>query len=255
MGQFRDGALKVQVGKGPPEVEGGGSADLTLGHRLRVRGASRVGTGGVGQASHRRHGRRTARDENRPTVGGVDALRPWISRSLVAYALVAIVLAAAGWRLTGARAGAGQPDSSPPVQQETRPPATLRLTVHVAGAVKRPGIYRLGAGARVHHALRAAGGPAPGAVTDLINLAAPLQDGQQVVLPAEGAAAAEGGPLSLSQATADQLEDLDGIGPALAARIIEWRRRSGGFASVDQLSEVSGIGPTRLEALRPQVAP
>ena len=69
------------------------------------------------------------------------------------------------------------------------------------------------------------------------------------------AAAAGAGPLSLSSASAEQLEALDGIGPTLAGRIVEFRRARGGFASVDQLLEVQGIGPARLEALRPQVVP
>ena len=190
-----------------------------------------------------------------PTVLGVDALRPWISRSLLAYALLAVLLAAAGWRLVGGGEGSGQPDGAAPVVAAPSGERAARLTVHVAGAVARPGVYRLAGGARVQDALRAAGGIRSGAKPDLVNLAAPLQDGQQVVVPREGATAADEGPLSLSRARVDELEDLDGIGPALAARIVEWRRRAGGFASVDQLAEVSGIGPARLEALRPQVVP
>lgn len=184
----------------------------------------------------------------------MDSLRPWLSRSLAAYALIALVLAVAGWRLAGSR-GSGQPDpvagASPPAVEHS----AVRLTVHVAGAVARPGVYRLPSGARVQDAVRRAGGPRPGAQADMVNLAAPLQDGQQVVIPRQGEGAPDGGPLSLSRATPEQLEQLDGIGPALAARIIEWRRSSGGFANVDQLSEVSGIGPARLESLRGQVVP
>ena len=101
-----------------------------------------------------------------------------------------------------------------------------------------------------------------------LNLAATLQDGQQVVVPARapagGAAAGAGegaggagtsGPISLSSATAEQLDALDGIGPTLAGRIVEWRSAHGGFASVEQLLEVPGIGPTRLESLRSHVVP
>ncbi len=185
----------------------------------------------------------------------VDALRPWINRSLLGYAAIAVLLAVAGWRLVGDGDPGGQLVDAPSVVDAGSSPRA-RLVVHVAGAVRRPGIYRLAPGARVHDALRRAGGPAPGARADRLNLAAPLQDGQQVLIPAEDDdAGADDGPLSLSRATARDLEDLDGIGPALAARIVEHRRDRGGFASVDQLADVPGIGPTRLEALRQRVVP
>jgi competence protein ComEA len=112
-----------------------------------------------------------------------------------------------------------------------------------------------------------AGGPTRDADLSRLNLAAPLSDGQQVMIPARvrpvaagseaGASGATGaaGPISLSSATAEQLEDLDGVGPALAARIIAWRDSHGGFSSVDQLDEVPGIGPARMEALRPNLVP
>lgn len=139
------------------------------------------------------------------------------------------------------------------------------MVVHVAGEVRRPGVYVLAEGDRVQRAVARAGGPRRRADLSGLNLAAPVQDGQQVIVPARvapgapgaGAAApaAAAGPLSLSRATAEELDALDGIGPTLAARILEWRTRNGGFASVDQLIEVQGIGPTRLEALRPHVVP
>jgi competence protein ComEA len=119
-------------------------------------------------------------------------------------------------------------------------------------------VYELGAGDRVRDAVRRAGGPGRRADLGALNLAAQLQDGQQVVVPAKGAAGSDArtaGPLSLSSATADDLEELDGIGPALAARIVDHRDALGGFASVDQLDEVPGIGPARLEALRDEVVP
>ena len=132
--------------------------------------------------------------------------------------------------------------------------------VHVAGEVRRPGVYRVPHGARVLAAVERAGGPTAGADLTLLNLAAPLQDGQQVIVPARAPAGAAGvpaasGPVSLSSASAEQLEELDGIGPALAARIVEWRTAHGGFAAVDQLAEVPGIGPGRLEALRDRGIP
>jgi competence protein ComEA len=133
--------------------------------------------------------------------------------------------------------------------------------VHVAGAVLRPGLYRLPQGARVAAAVRRAGGAAANADLDLINLAARLQDGQQVVVPASTAGGGAGGlaagdaPISLGSATAEQLDELDGIGPTLAERIVEYRQAKGGFGSIDQLAEVEGIGEKRLEALKAALTP
>ena len=141
--------------------------------------------------------------------------------------------------------GGGQPGR--PAGAATAPAAVVdapapRALVHVAGEVRRPGVYRVGAGARAIEAIRRAGGPTRRADLSGLNLAAPLQDGQQVLIPSRaargaggaggGAGAAESaGPISLSSATAQDLEALDGIGPTLAARIVEWRRAHGGFAS------------------------
>jgi len=147
--------------------------------------------------------------------------------------------------------------------------ARRRLVVHVAGAVRRPGVYRLADGARVADAVRRAGGPGPRATVDLINLAARLRDGQQVVVPAAagagGPAAATGGaasvgaaggpPLSLGSATAEQLADLDGIGPTLAERIVALRTERGGFAAISDLADVEGIGEQRLAALEQALVP
>lgn len=133
--------------------------------------------------------------------------------------------------------------------------------VHVAGAVRRPGVYRLPQGARVAAAVRRAGGPSPNADLNLINLAARLQDGQQVVVPAaagtggQAPAAGADAPVSLGSATVEQLDELDGIGPTLAERIVEHRQAKGGFGSLDQLAEVEGIGEKRLEALRAALTP
>lgn len=141
------------------------------------------------------------------------------------------------------------------------------LVVDVAGAVRQPGVYRLEPGSRVIDAIRRAGGPSRGAMPSAINRAAKLADGQQVVLPsrvaapgspATASAAAPGGggaPISLSSATAEQLEQIDGIGPVTAADIIEFRDSKGGLSSVDQIDEVSGIGPVTMEALRSSLQP
>jgi competence protein ComEA len=192
----------------------------------------------------------------------MDRLLPWLRRSGWAYLLVALALALAAWRL-GSGGGA-------PAQPERPPPARFlgarELLVHVAGEVRRPGVYRMAGDGRVIQALRLAGGPTPEADLAALNLAAPLQDGQRVLVPprapapppvgaGRAAAPARAGPVSLSTATAAELEALDGVGPALAARIVAWRDAHGGFSSIDQLLEVPGIGDGRLEALRPQVAP
>jgi competence protein ComEA len=144
------------------------------------------------------------------------------------------------------------------------------IYVHVAGAVRRPGLFRVPAGSRVAAALARAGGPRPRADLTLVNLAARVQDGQQVVVPGPGVAAAggtaagsvgsAGGSLpgmkpSLATATVEQLEELDGIGPTLAERIVEYRESHGGFRSIGELRDVEGIGEKRFESLREALQP
>jgi competence protein ComEA len=152
------------------------------------------------------------------------------------------------------------------------------IYVHVAGAVRRPGLVRLPAGSRVAVALERAGGPRRRADLSGVNLAAQLEDGQQVLVPVRGAASATGAPaagpagppgtppgappgsagtpkLSLAAATLDQLDQLDGIGPTLAQRIIEYRTEHGGFRSVGELREVEGIGEKRFATLQEAVQP
>jgi competence protein ComEA len=146
-------------------------------------------------------------------------------------------------------AGSTEPGAGEPI---------VRVTVHVAGAVKRPGVYRLDAGSRVHEAIDAAGGPTAEADTDRVNLAAPLVDGAQVKLPEFGEISADWsdteGPVNINSADAATLEGLPGIGPSLARAIIDERERSGPFEGVDDLDRVSGLGPVRIDALRDLVA-
>jgi competence protein ComEA len=171
--------------------------------------------------------------------------------------------------------GSGPPVASTPAPASASGSGTVRLEprpatvalVHVAGAVRTPGVYRLRDGERVQDAVRRAGGPRAGADLNAINLAAKVADGQQVVVPRRGAAgaapvsgagAAEPGsppqaPVSLNTATAEQLDTLDGVGPATASKILEYRRQHGGFRSIDDLGEIPGIGPKRLAALRGKV--
>ncbi len=137
------------------------------------------------------------------------------------------------------------------------------LVVDVAGAVRRPGVYRLPAGSRVEDAILRAGGPGSGAMLEAVNRAARLADGQQVVVPELGpggsavasGTSAEEGPISLGTATVEQLDTIDGIGPVTAADIVEFRDEHGGLASVDQLDQVSGIGPATMESLRARLQP
>jgi competence protein ComEA len=155
------------------------------------------------------------------------------------------------------------PLPEPPVTP-TVPAASVVLVVDVVGAVRRPGLYRLRQGGRVADAVARAGGVTGRAEPDLVNLAAPLVDGEQVVIPARGAApAAAGGtggpsnttPVQLSTATLEQLDALPGIGPAMAQRIVDYRTEHGGFRSVDELDAIPGIGPARLDELRKWLVP
>jgi competence protein ComEA len=138
------------------------------------------------------------------------------------------------------------------------------VVVDVTGAVARPGVYRLPAGARVTDAVERAGGASGGALLEAINLAARLADGQQVVVPKRGptgaplataAAGGEEGPIGLGTATVEQLDTIDGIGPVTAQDIIDFRDEHGGLSSVDQLDQVSGIGPATMESLRSRLQP
>ena len=194
----------------------------------------------------------------------MDELLPWIRRSGWAYLLLAFALAVLAWRLSGHSSPAStQPQASAPARVVSREPT--EYLVHVAGAVKKPGVYRIGGDGRVIQAIRLAGGPKANANLAGVNLAAPVQDGQQVIvperIPAGGGAgggaspAAGGGPVSLSSATAEQLDGLDGIGPTLAARIVAWRTEHGGFASIGDLLNIPGIGQTRLDAIRAKLTP
>jgi competence protein ComEA len=131
--------------------------------------------------------------------------------------------------------------------------------VHVAGAVRKPGVYTLPAGSRVDDAVERAGGITADGSPDAINLAARLSDGQQVVVPSsKGAAAtatAPDAPISLGSATVEQLDTLEGIGPVTAQKIVDYRDQHGGFSSVDELDQVPGIGPATMEALKSRLQP
>lgn len=193
------------------------------------------------------------------------------STALVALSALLVVLALAGHRLaqTGA---ASTPEVVAPLEPVAQAPARRALVVHVVGAVPHPGLYRLRDGARVADAVARAGGATRGAELAALNLAAPLVDGVQVLVPGrapleteENAAvdpaaqgpgqAGLGSKLSLSSATADQLDELPGVGPITAQKILDYRAEHGPFRSVDDLDAVPGIGPTRIEQLRDLVTP
>jgi competence protein ComEA len=206
---------------------------------------------------------------------------------LAAYAIAAFVVVLLAARLlqredAGGSAGQSRVSLEPPPsttrQSATAPPGqgpARLLVVDVAGEVRRPGVYRVPAGSRVDTAVQQAGGVTRRGESAAVNLAMPLRDGQQVVVPRRGAspvAAAGGGapaaagaggapggtpaqPISLSTATVDQLDTLDGIGPTLAARIVQYRDAHGGFRSVEELRQVDGIGDKRFESLRKGVQP
>ena len=200
---------------------------------------------------------------------------PEVSRpQLVAYALAALLVVALGVRFMQGQARDGAAGAPAPATARAAPSTAVRIEpraaavalVHVAGAVRSPGVYRLREGERIKDAVRRAGGPRSGADLNAINLAAKVADGQQVVVPQCGAAVSavvgagapgSGGPaappVSLNSATAEQLDTLDGVGPATAAKILDWRRQHGGFRSIDDLGEIPGIGPKRLAALRAKV--
>lgn len=196
---------------------------------------------------------------------------PGLSRSqLILYGAIAVALL-----LVGARAiRAEDRQLSPAAAVASSSSGSERLSigggggedvvVDVTGAVRRPGVYRLPGGSRVVDALNRAGGPAAGALLEGINRAARLTDGQQVVVPRRGAggtagtvasAGAEAGPIGLGTATVEQLEEIDGIGPVTAQKIVEYRDAHGGLSSVEQLDQVSGIGPATMESLRARLQP
>jgi len=137
----------------------------------------------------------------------------------------------------------------------TQQVTTGQVTVHVAGAVQKPGLVTLPAGSRVAEAIDKAGGPKSPRHLESVNLARVLVDGEQILLGQSGGANSAGGKLSLSTATAAELEQLPGVGPVLAQRIAQWRTDQGPFRSVDDLNEVSGVGDSLMGQIRPLVVP
>ena len=204
-------------------------------------------------------------------------------------AVVGRAAGATGFASSSTASGGGGPPGAGGTTAPGQPAAGVELTVHVVGQVRKPGILRLPAGSRVADAVAGAGGAVKGADLAAVNLARPLVDGEQVRVPtpgesvpgesapptgggslpggggspaggglAGGGAAGVGGgatgaKLDLNRATAAELEELPGVGPVLAQRILDWRAEHGRFASVDELGEVSGIGEKIFSELQPRV--
>jgi competence protein ComEA len=228
-------------------------------------------------------------DVPRPALGGssdfADRLRALRSDARVGAVLLVCVAIAAGVAWFRAGIAPSAPASGPaPRATSERSPSTTQpavtstsvavapIVVDVVGAVRAPGVVSLRADARVVDAIRAAGGPSAGADLVRLNLAAKVADGARVAVPrlgepppavdpsavtggatpgdaTAGASGAAAGPINVKTATADELEALPGIGPTLAAAIVQERDRNGPFRSVDELTRVPGIGEGRLAQL------
>ena len=197
---------------------------------------------------------------------------PSISRArAIVYAAAVLAFLVVGGRLLSDPRPATPPKQAPraaAIEAESAP--ARKVLVHVVGAVEVPGLYELDDGSRVDDAIRSAGGAKPKAALELVNLAAPVADGQQVVVPrrtragaaatgggsagaggpAAASGAAPGGRVHLNSATLEELDTLPGVGPVTAQKILDYRNANGAFSSVDELDAVPGIGPARLEELK-----
>ena len=207
---------------------------------------------------------RRASPRLRVTVGAAVAL-------FIGAVAVAAILSFTATGGGGQGPSAGRSPAMPRARPALRPPrrdgavSGAPLLVHVLGAVARPGLVELEAGARVVDAVAAAGGLTPEADPAGVNLARPVVDGEQLVVPvvgaapppeaAGGAAAAADGLVHLNTADVAELDTLPRIGPALAQRIIDWRDANGPFTSTEQLLDVAGIGDAVFAGLADKVAP
>jgi competence protein ComEA len=191
-------------------------------------------------------------------------------REAAALALLGLLLLiGAGLAYVRARPAAALPPPAGAVSASASPsvgaaPANT-IVVDVVGAVRKPGVYDFPQGARVIDAVRAAGGFLPGAESQAINLARPLVDGEQVVVPKKGEAPAAagsgagpsaqqpGGKVNINSATVSDFENLPGIGPVLAQKIVDYREQHGPFRSIQDLMKVTGIGQKKFDALQSHV--
>ena len=196
----------------------------------------------------------------------MDVRIPALSRRQLfgAAAAVAVLLLLVMRHLGG---GSSAPAVTPlPAPVRAKPAAAKLLVIDVAGAVRHSGLYRLRSGSRIDDAIAAAGGATRKAQLDSVNLAAPVADGEQVIVPARGAAGAAAAsspaagsspsaPLDLNSATLEELENLPGIGPVTAQKILDYRQAHGAFHAVAELQGVPGIGPAHMAQLKGLVIP
>ena len=184
---------------------------------------------------------------------------PEISRRrALAYVLVLLAVLSLAGRVAF-KDDRAEPAAAP-LNLRAEPAPARKLVVHVVGQVFRPGLYSLPDGSRVDDAISKAGGPRPRAALEAVNLAAPVADGQQIVVPSRRQAAqalaggagggGAGGRVHLNSATLEQLDELPGIGPVTAQKILDYRTEHGAFGSVEELDAVPGIGPATLAELR-----
>lgn len=187
-------------------------------------------------------------------------------RQLLGAALAAAVLLVLVVRHLGGGGSAAASTAFTPVRAPHASVAAKLLVVDVAGDVRRPGLYKLPSGSRIDDAIAAAGGATRKAQLDAVNLAAPVADGEQVVVPGSGAGGAvavsspaagssPSAPLDLNTATLEQLDALPGIGPVTAQKILDYRTQHGAFHSVSELEGVPGIGPSHIAQLKGLVIP
>ena len=180
----------------------------------------------------------------------------WSRRSWRAFALLLGAIALGGvwlwWQ--GQPREVTQIAGSSALPNAVSPVVGGEVVVHVGGAVKKPGLIRLASGSRVADAIEKAGGAKSLRVLESVNLARVLVDGEQIIL-GQSAAAIDSGKISLTTATAAELEQLPGVGQVLAQRIVQHRVDHGPFRNVDDVNEVSGVGDALMDDIRPLVTP
>ena len=212
-------------------------------------------------------------------------------RQIIAYVAVAAVVVAVGVRYVVLPKQAGPSEAQAVVlapvaasPSEAAPAASLPASptpdvmVYVCGAVRTPGVVRLPAGARVTDALELAGGPTAKAELAAVNLAAPVADGQQILVPERGAPAVASAPaasvpassggalgvssvggsttgalININTASLEELDRLDGVGPSTAQKIVDYRTENGGFKTIDEIKEVPGIGDAKFAAMKDSI--
>ena len=196
-------------------------------------------------------------DDDEPPSGWHMA---WDRRSKgTALAILAALLVVVGWWWWS-----GQPSTEVPIAADVSDvdsagdsdpgfeESPMTVVVHVVGDVRTPGVVELPAGSRVQDAIDAVGGATKKRATATVNLARVLVDGEQIVVGAQAAQTADGS-VSINSADAATLEQLPGVGPVIAERIVQWRSDNGPFRSIEELAEISGIGPAMVDRIKDQV--